>query len=196
MACDNFLYFPEKAKGGLLGSGEQPKGETTDAWFIKQNALELLSISFGISQAETTGSGTTGSGAGKAKFEEFTIEKYVDLSSVPLYQACVAGAHYPSVMLAIRKSGGEGLLYLQYCFRQVFVTSIAWSGGGGEEAPKETIKFKYGAMGVQYVPQKATGEGDTPIVAMWCTVTNKPDLSVPGLGGAPAYLTAQQGKAS
>src|SRR5580658_7499665 len=119
MACDNFLWFPTAAQGGLMSSA------ATKA------------------QAETTSSGTTGSAAGKAKFEEFQIEKFIDLASVPLYNACAAGAHFPNVVLAVRKAGGSNLVYLQYIFRQVFVTNIAWSGGGGEEAPKETVKFKF-----------------------------------------------------
>ena len=193
MACDNFLWFPEAATGGLLKSGsDKPKGESTDKWFNHMNALEFLSISFGVSQAETTGSGSTGSAAGKAKFEEFTVEKFVDLASVPLYVACCAGAHYPSVMLAIRKAGGSNLIYVQYVFRRVFVTGINWSGGGGEEAPKETIKFKYGAMGIQYVKQLPTGAGDKPITAFWSAVNNKPTLDVTGLGGAPPFIPVTQ----
>jgi len=91
-----------------------------------------------------------------------------------------AGAHFDTVMLANRKAGGAQLLYLQYCFRMVFVTSISWSGGGGEESPKETIKFKFGAMGIQYVRQKSTGEADTSgsgkQIALWSVVNNKPTL--------------------
>src|SRR5262252_8115770 len=138
MAADNFLWFREAAKGGLLtGKSSQPEGETTDTWFAKKKALEVLSFSFGVSQAETSGSASTGAGAGKAKFEEFSIEKGVDLASVPLYNSCTGGAHFPSVMLVIRKAGGSNLLYIQYIFRMVFVTNISWSGGGGEEAPRE-----------------------------------------------------------
>lgn len=198
MAADNFLWFPTPATGGLLVSGAtQPKGESQDAWFgvsgsVVQNALELLSFSFGVSQAETTGSYTTGAAAGKSKFEEFSIEKYVDLASCPLYTACAAGAHFPAVMLAIRKAGGQPLLYLQYVFRMVFVTGINWSGGGGEEAPKETIKFKFGAMGIQYIQQLATGGEGTKMTAMWNMTSNKPELTVAGLGPAPAYLSGGQ----
>jgi type VI secretion system secreted protein Hcp len=90
-----------------------------DKWFSTKGAMECLSISFGVAQAETTGSGAGGASAGKAKFEEFSVEKFVDLASVPIYNACAAGAHFPSVCLAIRKAGGSNLLYLQYVFRQV-----------------------------------------------------------------------------
>jgi type VI secretion system secreted protein Hcp len=193
MAADNFLWFPAAATGGLLtGKSTQPEGETTDSWFSKKKALECLSVSFGVAQAETTGSGSTGAGAGKAKFEEFSIEKFVDLASVPLYNALTGGAHFPSVMLAIRKSGGSNLVYLQYIFRQVFVTNISWNGGGGEEAPKETIKFKFGAMGIQYIQQLATGAEGTKMQGMWNTTTNKPSLDVPGLSAAPSYLDGTQ----
>ena len=193
MPADNFLWFPSPAVGGLLvGKATQPEGETTDGWFSKKKALECLSIGFGVAQAETTGSGSTGASAGKAKFEEFTIEREVDLASVPLYNACAAGAHFPSVMLAIRKAGGGHLVYLQYIFRMVFVTSINWSGGSGEEAPKESIKFKFGAMGIQYIPQLATGAEGTKIQGLWSAVTNKPSLDVPGLGAAPPFVDSSQ----
>jgi len=193
MAADNFLWFPAAATGGLLsGKATQPEGETTDNWFSKKKALEVLSFGFGVSQAETSGSGSTGASAGKAKFEEFTIEKYVDLASVPLYNACTAGAHFPSIMLAVRKAGGTNLLYLQYIFRMVFVTGINWSGRGREEAPKETIKFKFGAMGIQYIQQTASGGEGTKIQGLWSTTTNKPSLEVPGLSAAPSFLDGGQ----
>jgi type VI secretion system secreted protein Hcp len=193
MAADNFLWFPEAATGGLLiGKSSQPEGETTDTWFAKKKALECLSVTFGVSQAETTGSGSTGAGAGKAKFDEFAIEKNVDLASVPLYNACTAGAHFPSVMMAIRKAGGSNLLYIQYIFRMVFVTGISWNGGGGEEAPKESIKFKFGAMGIQYIQQNPDGTEGTKMSGMWSTATNKPSLDVTGLKAAPPFLLGSQ----
>jgi len=193
MACDNFVWFPAAATGGLLSeAATKPQGESQDKWFTTKGAFECLSFSFGVAQAETTGSASGGASAGKAKFEEFTIEKFVDLASVPLYSACCAGAHFPSLMLAIRKAGGSPLLYLQYIFRMVFVTGISWSGGGGEEAPKETIKFKYGAMGIQYVRQLPTGGADTPVQVMWSAISNKPTLEVASLSGPPQFLAPTQ----
>jgi type VI secretion system secreted protein Hcp len=194
MAADNFIWFPSAATGGnLTGKSTQPQGETTDKFFSTKNALECLSVSFGVAQAETTSSAGTGSGAGKVKFEEIQIEKYVDLASVPLYQACCAGAHFPTVMLANRKAGGSNLLYLQYIFRMVFVTGINWSGGGGDEMPKETIKFKFGVMGIQYARQLPTGGAGVPISAYWSVLKNKPTLDVAELtGSAPSFLSVQQ----
>ncbi len=185
MAADNFLWFPTEAKGGLLvGKANKPEGETTDDHFKSFKALELKSFKFGVEQAETTGSGSGGASAGKAKFGEFEITKGVDQASAPLYTACCAGAHFPTVYLAARKAGGSNLVFLQYCFRQVFVTKIDWSGGGGEEAPEETVTFKYGAMGIQYIRQKPDGTGDVPQQGMWSVVTNKPTMVVDNEDGS------------
>jgi type VI secretion system secreted protein Hcp len=196
MPADNFLYFPTAATGGLLGQHTKPEGETTDSVFggDKYKALEILSFSFGLTQAETAGSGSSGAGIGRVKFDEFQIEKYVDRSSVPLYNACAAGGHFPDVLLLIRKPGGNNLLYLQFIFRMVFVTNISWSGGGGDETPKETIKFKFGAIGMQYQQQDAKGQpvsGDGRKSAAWSASTNKNELKVPGLDNAPDYLPVQ-----
>ena len=65
----------------------------------------------------------------------------------------------------------------------MFVTKIDWSGGAGEEAPEETVVFKYGAMGVQYIRQKPDGTGDVPMQGMWSVVTNKPTMVVDGEAG-------------
>jgi type VI secretion system secreted protein Hcp len=170
----------------------QPKGESADKWFSTKGAFECTNITFGVTQAETTGSAATGSGAGKAKFDEFQVEKGVDLASVPIYQACCAGAHFPTLCLAIRKAGGSNLIYVQYIFRMVFVTSVSWNGGTGTEAPKETIKFKYGALGIQYVRQLPTGLAGTPIPMYWSNITNKPVLDVPGLDAAPKFIDVLQ----
>ena len=182
MASDNFLWFDGEAVGGLLkGTSKKPEGESTDSKFKDFKALELKTFKFGVEQSETTGSGSGGAGAGKAKFGEFEVVKMVDQASTPLFLACCAGAHFPCVRLAIRKSGGSNLVYLQYVFTMVFVTKIDWSGGGGEEAPEETVTFKYGAMGVEYTRQKPDGTGDKPMQASWSVASNQPTLAVPGL---------------
>jgi type VI secretion system secreted protein Hcp len=193
MAKDNFLWFPTPASGGLLkGKANAPEGESTDDWFAKKKAVELASFTFAVNQAETSGSGTTGASAGKAKFDEFSIEKDVDQASAALFQACTAGAHYPNIMLIIRKAGGSNLLYIQYCFRQVFVTGISWNGGSGEENPKESIKFKFGGMGIQYVQQLPTGGEGKKMQAWWNTVTNAPESDIPPLPAATPFLDGSQ----
>jgi len=50
----------------------------------------------------------------------------------------------------------------------------------GEEAPKETIKFKFGAMGLQYIAQKKPdGSQGTKMSGMWSMASNKPSWTCP-----------------
>jgi type VI protein secretion system component Hcp len=189
VAADNFLWFPTAASGGSISGAGQPAGESTDSVFSTLKALELKSFDFSLENPNTVSSGTTGAGAGKAKFGVFSVKKDVDKASTPLFQCCACGAHFPSVCLAIRKSGGDKLIYIQYMFRMVFVTKIGWSGGGGEENPEESIEFVYGAMGIWYLPQSPTGGADPggPLIQNYSVVTNKPVIDVPGLSPAPNW---------
>lgn len=194
MPADNFVWFPDSAKGGLLVQGaDKPQGESKDKWFgvaAGKGAFECKSVAFGVEMAQTSGSATSGSAAGKAKFNPFKIEKDVDTASCPLFTACVGGAHFPTLMLAVRKTGGTNLVYLQYIFRQVFVTEITWDGGGGEENPKESITFFYGALGMQYIQQKADGTAGTTQQGRWSAITNKTTLDIPlATGTAPDFIS-------
>jgi type VI secretion system secreted protein Hcp len=191
MAADNFLFFPDKAKGGMLSSANaKPEGESTDDVFSKKKAVEIKSFSFSVSQAQTAGSATGGASAGKAKFEKIVIVKDVDQSSAPLFGGCVAGAHFPSMMIVVRKPGGSNLLYLQYVFLQVFVTKIAWSGGGGEANPEENIEFVFGAMGMQYIQQKGDGQAGEKRIGYWSVTSNAPNMVVPAGNQAPPWMDA------
>jgi type VI secretion system secreted protein Hcp len=177
MACDNFLQFTEAAIGtNLKGGSNQPKGETKDV--AHKDWLEVKTFEFGCENPTTIGSATGGAGAGKFKLQPFKVTKDVDKASAPLFMACAAGAHYPTLKLSIRKAGGQQKDYLTYIFRMVYVTNISWSGGGGEEAPEETVEFVYGAMGIKYFPQKPDGSMDAPLMSQWSQTTNQPNLEV------------------
>lgn len=187
MIGDNFMWFPGDAWKGQDIAGIS--GETNDEWFAKEKAFELLSFNFKIECGDTT---TGGEGAGKGKFGEFNITKGVDTASVPLYKACSLGDTFPNAMLAIRKSGGDNLLYLQYIFRAVRVASITWEGGSGAERPKETMSFIFKAMGMQYVMQRADGTGAPKGVSWyWNAAVQGTDrgsssLTIPGIADPPS----------
>ncbi len=129
----------------------------------------------------------------RAKFQAFTVNKFIDFASPQMYKACSTGSRFPTAMLAVRKTGGEPLLYIQFMFRDVAVTSITWSGGGGEKAPDETVTFEFQAMGFQYVKQtpRGLGQGANDRVTrqwQWSTLLNKATLDIPDLPSAPDYL--------
>ena len=78
MAVDAFIYFV-KALDGMA----EPAGETKDQKYSKTTppSFEIKDFSFGVENPTTIGSATGGAGAGKIKFNEFTIKKTTDSAS-------------------------------------------------------------------------------------------------------------------
>jgi type VI protein secretion system component Hcp len=183
MLSDNFIWFPQD-------SGSLIQGETTDSYFSSKGASELSTFTFNISGDETTEAKSAGASSGKAKFGSFTVEKVVDSASVPLYKACCQATVFPSIMVAVRKSGGDQLMFMQYIFRYNQVTGVTWSGGSGTERPKETLVFIFKAMGVQYIPQGPDGRELTKQQWSWNTSNQgAPGLTISGIEGPPAFLS-------
>lgn len=173
MASDNFLIFPTPANGTVYGK-IQPIGESQDP--AHKGAIEIQAFAFGIETPVTIGSASGRAGAGKAKFNELDITKGVDSASTALFEATAQGVYFPQVLLKIRKSGGGTTRhdYLIYDFRIVFVSKVEWTGGGG--APEEVVTLVYGALGISYAQQSATGGFGPPMVASWSEITNTPRL--------------------
>lgn len=155
MAVDAFIWFDKP------GVGDQPEGESLDKFFSAKKAFEIKDFSFGVENPTTVGSATGGAGAGKIKFNEFTIKRTTDKSSPLFFKNCCIGTHYGEVNIAIRKSGGDkdatGKPFVEFKFGTVFTTKIDWSGPG-DEGPEESVTFVFGQFGVRYTVQKASGD--------------------------------------
>jgi type VI secretion system secreted protein Hcp len=142
-AVDAFIWF------------DAVKGDTKDT--AHKGAFEIKDFSFDVAGTPTLGSATGGAGAGKVKFNEFTIKRTVDRASPGFFQSMTPGQHYSKVVLEMRKAGGVSSqkTYLQYKFTNVFTTKIDWSGPG-DEGPEESVTFSYGAMQLNYLAQPET----------------------------------------
>lgn len=173
MAFDAFLNFVP------AGAADAITGESTDTQF--KGWFEIKEFSFGIENTVNITSASTGAGAGKAEFKEFTIKKQTDKASPSLAITCGQGGHYELVQLRLRKSGvkssgGAGDVYLAYDFKLVAVKSVEWSGSSGDDVPEETVIFEYGALKIGYKPQDKTGKLGNVIERSWCKVTNNQDF--------------------
>ena len=120
-------------------------GESMDAQH--QGWIELNDFSFGVDNPTTIGSATGGAGAGKVKFNEFTIKKTTDTASPAFFRNCVAGAHYKKVVLEMRKAGGDphsaGKPFLVYTFHDCIISSFTGGAprGGGIGANGLTLQY-------------------------------------------------------
>jgi type VI secretion system secreted protein Hcp len=137
-------------------------------------------FSFGVQNATSIGSATSGAGAGKIQFNEFSIRKTADVASGSFFKNCAAGAHYAVVTVALRQVGGttgSSKPYLVYNVGTVFTTRIAWSGPG-EEGPEEIITFAYGGLSIAYAAQLPDGKMEALKSVEWNQMTNT--ASFPG----------------
>jgi type VI secretion system secreted protein Hcp len=170
MAFDAFVKFYPAA-----GSSEPIDGESTDSMF--KGWFEIKEFSFGIENTLNITSASSGAGAGKAEFKEFTIKKQTDKASPILASTCGKGGHYDKVELRLRKSGAKGGatsgdVYLSYDFKLVAVKSVEWSGSSGDDVPEETVVFEYGALKIGYKPQNKDGTLGKLVERAWNKVTN------------------------
>jgi type VI secretion system secreted protein Hcp len=146
--------FP--ASAGIPGGGS-PAGHGADG-------IEVSSWSWGVSNS----SGSTGGGAGKVKFNEFTIKKTVDSASPLFFRAVAQGQHYHSVILyfdeAPGSSGASGTpptyaTYMTITLTNVFISADAIFGGAGGSSsgdrPTESITLNFAKVQMTYSPQGA-----------------------------------------
>lgn len=173
-ATDFFLQFGP-SKNPTLNIA----GESTDPMF--KGAMTIQEFTFGMENATTIGSATSGIGAGKAKFNNLEIKRKADRNSPKLFQALAMGAPYNDLTLSVRNSAGtpaKGAYYVLK-FTTVFVTKIDVSSG--EEGPMETITLAYGALEETVTPQDTTGALDPTkaVKGTWSQITNSATTGAP-----------------
>ena len=78
-------------------------GESTDSSHAGE--IEVASFSHSVSNQSTVGSGTSGSGAGKASFGALKIVARTNNSSATLFQVSASGDHFKTAKLTARKAG-------------------------------------------------------------------------------------------
>jgi type VI secretion system secreted protein Hcp len=152
------------------GTGPAIQGETLDATFRQQKAIELISFDWSAENTVSIGSASGGAGAGKAKLNRLTVEKRVDSASAALFQRVATGLHFPSMELFVRRGGATGPGHLKYRFATVFVSSVRPSGDG--EQMRERVTFEYGSVAQSYTQQTATGAAGTVFAAGWNQLAN------------------------
>lgn len=173
MAFNAYLVFDEASK---------IKGESTSDVAKDKHAIEVSDYGFGVSMPVTS-SRSDGGGAtvGRANFDVFTANKNIDTATTKLVEFCCKGTAIKRIVLHLYRAG-EGsdstgtVKYAMVVFGSCVITKVAVSGGG-EELPKESLEFNYGAC--EYLYQETdhdTGkpkDGVKPAKAGWSTVKNK-----------------------
>jgi type VI secretion system secreted protein Hcp len=121
----------------------------------KQNAIDILSFSFGASQTAVIGVGSSGGEArsGRADLANVSIMKVADKTSPLLFDDCVTGNIYKTVDVIYDKPVGDAQEdYFKIHMENAMITSVQLSGSN--ENPTESVSFAYGKIKVSYNPEE------------------------------------------
>jgi type VI secretion system secreted protein Hcp len=144
-------------------------GESTDDKHSEW--IEVLSFSWGASQATGGAASATGGHAGqRVDIQDFSVVKQLDKASPKLFLACCSGEHVADVTLELCKAGGGKEKYMTYKLSDVMVSSIRPGGSsqGGDALPLEEVGFRFGKVQMEYVPlDSKTGKGKGQVPAGW-----------------------------
>jgi type VI secretion system secreted protein Hcp len=134
-------------------------GESSDKDF--PNWIEILSLSHGVAQPDRA---RVAREAGKAtgargRWEELTITKPFDSSSLLLASACGDGTYLKEAEIKLHRAEADGkrLCYLHYKLRDVLISGYSTGGGGG--VPTDTVRLDFADAQVKYFRQARTGGG-------------------------------------
>jgi len=156
MAVDYFLKLD-----GIAGESADDKHT---GW------IQLQSFSLGASQV-TSVAGTGGSGAGKADLSDFSIMKYLDKASSPIFKALVQGTHIKTGNVEAVKAGAGGKPFFKIDFQELFVTNQQLSASS--EIPSESVSFSYNQIKIEYSTQNEQGITQTTGSVTFNTKGNK-----------------------
>jgi type VI secretion system Hcp family effector len=185
MAFNAYLVFGVGDNTQKIG-GESSSDVVKSLWKDDQasntGAVEVTDFGFGVSMPVTT-SRSDGGGAtvGRANFDVFTCSKNIDTATTSLVDYCCKGTAIKRIVLHLYRQG-EGsdtagvVKYAMVVFGSCVITKVGISGGG-EELPKESLEFNYGAC--EYIYQLTdhdTGKaiGNKPTARKgWSLVQNR-----------------------
>lgn len=145
------------------------KGESVDK--DHKGEIDVLSWSWGASQSGNTHIGS-GSGAGKASFQDVQVVKWYDVASPDLMKLLSKGTHTGEGTLTVRKAGDVPLEYYILEMKDIIVTSLGTGASGGEDRLTETMTLNFREFKVKYTQQAATGGADTKADFAWDIAKN------------------------
>ena len=121
-------------------------GESADA--KHKGEIEILSFSWGVSQASTSSPGQWGSG--KQSVQDFSISKTVDRASPKLMLACATGEHFKKAVLYCRKAGKEQSDFLAITLNDCLISSFA-PGGHSSGYPMDQFSLNFASIQFNYI---------------------------------------------
>jgi len=149
-------------------------GDSTDAQHPGE--IELNSYAWskegtpGLEQSGVTGGG--GGGAGKVQLHDIFFSENVSKASPQLMMATASGKHFKEAVLSVRKAGKSQQQFMVIKLSDIMISSYRTTGQD-QSLPTDEFSLSFGRVEFSYMPQKADGSLDTPVVGSWDFQENK-----------------------
>jgi len=121
----------------------------------RQNAIDIMSFSFGSSQSSVIGPGSSGGAAraGRADVSNVSIMKVLDKTSPLLFDDCVTGNILTKVDIIYDKPlGDQQEEFFKIHLDNALITSHQISGSN--ENPTESLSFAFEKITISYNPEE------------------------------------------
>ncbi|MBA3774700.1 MAG: type VI secretion system tube protein Hcp [Ramlibacter sp.] len=143
------------------------------------NCIELVSVHQGMKQQVTTDVSNSARTSGRPVITEFTCVKYVDRTSVKLYDRCLraetigkdAGA--PSYIYILRNSGDKTYNIITFALRDALISEIQFQSHP-DDMPTEQFKLNFSEILWTYNVQLANMQVKGNVAAGWSLARNRP----------------------
>ena len=142
---------------GIFAKIGDIKGESLDS--KHKDEVEVLSWSWGVTNAGTIGAGS-GGGRARRRFNDFNFTHHIDKASPVLLKACATGEHIKEATITVRKAGKGQQEFLIIKMNDVIITGVSPSGAGDAAATAEHVALQFAKVDLEYKPQKADGSLD------------------------------------
>jgi type VI secretion system secreted protein Hcp len=142
MAANYFLKFDPEIKGEA-----QQKGY--------EGQIEILSFSWGVSQAGGFSYGTGGTSS-QANLQDLSLSFRHGPASPKLMLHCATGKHITSAVLTCLRASDKPEKYLEITLTDVVISSYQ-TGGSGDDMPIESMSLNFAEIKEEYFEQKDDG---------------------------------------
>ena len=132
--------------------------------------IDILSWSYGMSQAATTHIGGGGSAA-QASVQDVSFVKWVDKSTPALMHTSLTGKHVSKAELQCTKASGSdkggSLAYIVMIMEDIVISSVSTGGSSGEAQMTESVTLNFAKVSYKYTVQTADGGSDATPTVEW-----------------------------
>jgi type VI secretion system secreted protein Hcp len=131
-----------------------------------EKEIDVLSWTWGASNASSLGGGGSGLSRGKAVPNDFHITHRYDSASPTIAQKCANGSHFDTAVVTCRQAGGDQQEFLKITMSHVIITNVSPAASEGGEIV-EAVSMMYNKVKYEYKPMDATGKLGGAIVFEW-----------------------------